>query len=230
MKHQRSRRICRQNIIQLSSISSLFQTSRFDVTWFAREPDATACRAVASRLHFRFNAAPDPWINISSRLRFAAFLSSLLPFALSLFLSVCLFLSSTQLSRFVFHRLLDSPLCSRSSHLLSSASLTVNPSHAIYHPRRKYRYLQLTPGTLGLFALALLFLRSINDVVVSPPPLSRFVPILMHRDIARCNTTKPSRTLCSSPRPWQFDASFEISMILSLNLNCFLSQMKIFSI
>lgn len=178
MKHQRSRRICRQNIIQLSSISSLFQTSRFDVTWFAREPDATACRAVASRLHFRFNAAPDPWINISSRLRFAAFLSSLLPFALSLFLSVCLFLSSTQLSRFVFHRLLDSPLCSRSSHLLSSASLTVNPSHAIYHPRRKYRYLQLTPGTLGLFALALLFLRSINDVVVSPPPPSPFRPDL----------------------------------------------------
>lgn len=120
-------------------------------------------------------------------------------FSLPSFHLLSLFLSSTQHSRFVFHRLLDSPLCSRSSHLLSSASLTVNPSHAIYHPRRKYRYLQLTPGTLGLFALALLFLRSINDVVVSPSP--RFVPILMHRDIARCNATKPSRILCSSPSP-----------------------------
>ena len=96
---------------------------------------------------------------------------------LSLSLSLSLFLSPTQLSRFVFHRLLDSPLCSRSSHLLSSASLTVNPSHAIYHPRRKYRYLQLTPGTLGLFALALLFLRSINDVV-APPPSPPFRPDL----------------------------------------------------
>lgn len=207
MKHQRSRRICRQNIIQLSSISSLFQTSRFDVTWFAREPDATACRAVASRLHFRFNAAPDPWINISSRLRFAAFLSSLLPFALSLFLSVCLFLSSTQLSRFVFHRLLDSPLCSRSSHLLSSASLTVNPSHAIYHPRRKYRYLQLTPGTLGLFALALLFLRSINDVVVSPPPLP-----------------PPFRPDLNAPWhcPMQYDEAFQDFMLIvpSMTIRC----------
>lgn len=94
----------------------------------------------------------------------------LLSLSPSLFHSVCLSLSSTQLSRFVFHRLLDSPLCSRSSHLLFSASLTVNPSHAIYHPRRKYRYLQLTLGTLGLFALALLFPRSINDV--APPSVS----------------------------------------------------------
>lgn len=42
-------------------------------------------------------------------------------------------LSRVQLSRFVFHRLLDSPLLfSSESFTFLSASLTVNPSHAIY--------------------------------------------------------------------------------------------------
>lgn len=47
--------------------------------------------------------------------------------------SLSLSFSRVQLSRFVFHRLLDSPLLfSSESFTFLSASLTVNPSHAIY--------------------------------------------------------------------------------------------------
>lgn len=113
----------------------------------------------------------------------------------------------------------------------------------IYFPLHLWPWIRATPFTTLVESIAIYsslpgrwdclrspFCSCDRSTMSLPPLLPRFVPILTQRDIARCNTTKPPRILCSSPRPWQFDPSFKISMILSLNLNYFLSQMKIFSI
>ena len=193
-----------------SSFISASRTPRFDVTWSTGEPDATACRAVASRLRFRFNAASDPWINISSWLRLSRF-------------SFSVFLSHSELQRGLFSigssaaRPPPPPLCSRSSHL---------PSLCIFDREFEPRHLpplvesiaiySSLPGHWRLFAFALSFQRSINDLAslsLSFPlsTRSRVALILMHRDIARCNSTKAPRILSSStPSRREFNPSFEI--------------------
>lgn len=123
-------------------------------------------RCAASRLHFRFNAASDPWINISSRLRLSRSSFSLPP---SFFLSQNCSLSIVSFPSAAR----PSPLCSRLSHL---------PSLCIFDRESEPRHLpplvesiaiySSLPERRQLFAFALSFRRSINTISLPPPSLS----------------------------------------------------------
>ena len=95
---------------------------------------------------------------------------------------------------------------------LPSASLTVNSSHAIYHRSWKVSLFTAHSRDTG-DCLRSLFRsgdRSTISLLSLSLSLSRHAAV-MHRDIARCNSTKAPRILSSStPSRREFNPSFEI--------------------
>ena len=166
------------------------RTPRFDVTW---STGGTGCnslpRCAASRLHFRFNAASDPWINISSWLRLSRFSFTLPP---SFLLTQNCSLSAVYFPSAASPAPPPPPLPSLFSFESFTFPLRLWPwirATPFTTPRGKYRYLQLTHETPAIVCVRSFatFRRSINDFASSAFSLA---PILMHHDIARCNSTK----------------------------------------